>query len=316
MHRPVWQISSLADLQRLFQYIPVAYIALPLFLTLCAIVLLTSEVCERDQSQQSHPWPSLLRLLILSLLALVSVRICRGRLRLFFTYIPHLPSSISCNTRADCVLREGLAGLVAAKTYLEVHPDAKLVVLEAQSSVGGVWAEGRLYPGLKSNNMVGTYEYSDFPMDEKTWGVKPGEHIPGKVVHDYLTKYAEKFGVLPLVRLNSKVESAERGEKGGWLLKIEQPQGSILAEKLLVATGLTSEAFVPTIEGQESLGVPLFHCKDFSQNATTLDTAKSVTVLGGTKSAWDAVYAYASKGIEVNWVIRGMPQRCIALNLF
>ena len=234
---------------------------------------------------------------------------------LFFTPLLRLPSSISCNIRADYLLREGLAGIAAAKTYLEVHPDAKLVVLEAQSSVGGVWAEGRLYPGLKTNNMVGTYEFSDFPMDEKTWGVKPGEHIPGKVVHDYLTKYAEKFGVLPHVRLNSKVASAERGEKGGWLLKISQPHSSILAKKLLVATGMTSEAFVPKIQGQESFGAPLFHSKDLSQHASTLDTAKSVTVLGGTKSAWDAVYAYASRGIEVNWVIRGMPKLRIVLNL-
>lgn len=201
---------------------------------------------------------------------------------------------------------EGWAGLAAAKTYLEVHPDAKLVVLDAHSSLGGVWAKEGLYPGLKSNNMVGTYEYSDFPMDEKTWRVKPGEHIPGEVVHDYLTKYAEKFGVLPHLRVNTKVQSAERAEKGGWLLRLDSDLGSILTKKLIVATGMTSEPFIPTINGQELFGGQIFHIKDFSKKAATLETAKSVTVLGSTKSAWDAVYAYASKGIEVNWVIRGM----------
>lgn len=200
----------------------------------------------------------------------------------------------------------GWYGLAAAKTYLEVHPDAKVVVLEAESSVGGVWATNRLYPRLKSNNMVGTYEYSDFPMDEKNWGVKAGEHIPGQVLHDYLTKYAEKFGVLQRVRLNCKVESVERGEKGGWLLTTSHQTGSIYARKLVVATGMTSQAFLPTFEGQESFEAPLFHSKDFLQHEDTLETAKRVTILGGTKSAWDAVYAYASKGIEVNWVIRGM----------
>lgn len=154
--------------------------------------------------------------------------------------------------------------------------------------------------------MLGTYEFSDFPMDEKTWGVKPGEHIPGTVLHDYLTKYAERFGVLEHIRFNSKVESAERGEKGGWLLRVGEQQASILAKKLVVATGMTSQAFVPTFEGQDLFDGPLFHSKDFVQHAATLDTAKTVTVLGGTKSAWDAVYAYASKGIEVNWVIRGI----------
>ncbi|RDL37459.1 Uncharacterized protein BP5553_04892 [Venustampulla echinocandica] len=202
------------------------------------------------------------------------------------------------------VIGAGWYGLAAAKTYLEVHPDAKLIILEAESSVGGVWADHRLYPSLVSNNMLGTYEYSDFPMDEETWGVKPGQHIPGKVLHDYLTKYAEHFGVLQQVRLNSKVETAERGVEGGWLLRINHRPGSILARKLVVATGVASEAFLPTLEGQESFGVPLFHSKDMLQHVETLETTKLVTVLGSTKSGWDAVYAYGSKGIKVNWVIR------------
>jgi hypothetical protein len=30
-----------------------------------------------------------------------------------------------------------------------------------------------------------------------------------------------------------------------------------------------------------------------------------VTVFGGTKLAWDAIYNYATNGIQVDWVIRG-----------
>ncbi len=80
--------------------------------------------------------------------------------------------------------------------------------MEASSTPGGVWAKHRLYPGLKSNNMLGTYEYPDFPLDSETFGVKPGEHIPGTVLHEYLTKYAEKFGILDKIRCNSKVVTA------------------------------------------------------------------------------------------------------------
>jgi cation diffusion facilitator CzcD-associated flavoprotein CzcO len=68
------------------------------------------------------------------------------------------------------------------------------------------------------------------------------------------------------------------------LLKISKQQGLILAKKLVVATGMTSQAFVLTIKGQESFRVPLFHSKDFKQYAATLETAKTVTVLRGTKS--------------------------------
>lgn len=187
-----------------------------------------------------------------------------------------------------------------------MHPTAKVVLLEAESSIGGVWSANRLSPGLKSNNMVGTYQYPDFPMDEETWGVEPGEHIPAKVVHEYLTAFARKFGVLERTRFGCKVESVQRDEKGGWLLKVGgEREEEILAKKLVIATGMTSQAFLPKFEGQEVFARPLFHNKDFAQQAGTLKSTKRVTVLGGTKSAYDAVYAYAMAGIQVDWVIRG-----------
>ena len=72
-----------------------------------------------------------------------------------------------------------------AKTYLEAYPSSHILILDSAPSVGGVWASNRLYPGLKSNNMLGTYEFSDFPMDPKLFSVKPGEHIPGAVMNEY-----------------------------------------------------------------------------------------------------------------------------------
>ncbi|KAK3378900.1 hypothetical protein B0T24DRAFT_521919 [Lasiosphaeria ovina] len=207
------------------------------------------------------------------------------------------------------VIGAGMFGLAAAKNYHQLNPDKTLAILDAGSSLGGVWAKDRLYPSLKTNNMLGTYEYPDFPMDTATFGVKPGEHIPGAVVHAYLSKYAEKFDILGRIRYRSKVLSAEHRDddaNGGWTLTVQTGQGEtkLLARKLILATGLTSEPFLPDFEGQEKFGVPLFHGRDFLKHADTLDSARSVVVFGGTKSAWDAAYAYASKGVKVDWVIR------------
>ncbi|KAI8254153.1 FAD-dependent monooxygenase DEP4 [Colletotrichum sp. SAR11_239] len=206
------------------------------------------------------------------------------------------------------VIGAGWYGLAAAKTHHQLHPQNTLAVFDQSSTAGGVWAEHRLYPGLKSNNMLGTYEYPDFPMNPETFGVLPGQHIPGKVLHDYLTKYAQTFGIFDKIRFQHKILSAEHQDTGGWVLTVlngeEGKEFQVLAKKLVVATGLTSQAFLPDFEGQETFGVPIFHGKDFLQHADTLKTSKRVTVFGGTKSAWDAVYAYASKGIAVNWVIR------------
>ncbi|KAH7144430.1 hypothetical protein B0J13DRAFT_44484 [Dactylonectria estremocensis] len=211
--------------------------------------------------------------------------------------------------RAELIrLRVGWAGLAAAKARHQLHPEESLAILDSSATAGGTWAAHRLYPGLKSNNMLGTYEYPDFPMDSKVFGVEPGQHIPGTVLHEYLTKYAQKFDIHDKIRFEHKVESAEHQELGGWIITAcdvkADKEVKIAAKRLVVATGLTSEPFLPTFEGEEQFGAPLFHGKDFLNHSETLKTAKSVTVFGGTKTAWDLVYQYANKGIEVNWVIR------------
>lgn len=203
--------------------------------------------------------------------------------------------------------RTGWFGLCAAKTFHQLHPDGSFAVLDGAPTIGGVWAEHRLYPGLKSNNMLGTYEYPDFPMATETYGVKPGEFIPGSVIHRYLCDYAATFGVAPHVRGGTKAVSAELRADGGWALTLEAggKTSKLVARQLIVATGLTSQPFLPHFAGEDTFGKPIFHGRDFLQNAGTLETANTVTVFGGTKSAWDMAYAYASKGIQVEWVIRG-----------
>ncbi|KAL1960895.1 hypothetical protein VTO42DRAFT_5878 [Malbranchea cinnamomea] len=210
----------------------------------------------------------------------------------------------------DCVvIGAGWFGLAAAKHYHRTRPNDNLVVFESQSSLGGVWADDRLYPGLKTNNLLGTYEYPDFPMDTETFGVNPGEHIPGKVVNTYLKAYAARFEITDLIRLETKVLVAEHQgtAEGGWILTIanlKQGESKVFARKLVIATGLTSEPFLPHFEGQETFGGPVFHQKDFLKYSDTLQSAKSVTVFGASKFSWDAVYAYAVAGVTVNWVIR------------
>ncbi|KUI64912.1 FAD-containing monooxygenase EthA [Cytospora mali] len=204
------------------------------------------------------------------------------------------------------VVGAGWAGLASAKTYHQLHTERSIVVLDQNASLGGTWAQERLYPGLKTNNLVGPLQYPDFPLVPEEFGIERGQHIPGQVVHDYLSQYADRFGIADKIRYGVKVVSAEHHDSGGWTLIAESGGATarLTAARLVIATGLTSEAFLPRFEGEADFGAPIFHSKHFKENRDTLDTAKSVTVFGGTKSAWDAVYAYASKGIRVDWVIR------------
>jgi len=190
--------------------------------------------------------------------------------------------------------------------------------LDYASTIGGVWAEHRLYPGLKSNNLLGTYEFPDFPMDPAVFGIQPRQHPTGQAIHAYLTEYTKRFGFFDDIRCGTHVLSAEHQPGGGWVLTIRPVDSSdrqdvkgeesmIFARRLVLATGLTSEPFMPRIKGQEDFARPLFHAKDFLKHSETVspEHTKRMTVFGGTKSAWDAVYAYGTKGVQVDWVIRG-----------
>ncbi|KAL4904739.1 hypothetical protein BDW74DRAFT_178821 [Aspergillus multicolor] len=215
------------------------------------------------------------------------------------------------------IIGAGWSGLAALKTYRQIYPAANVCLLEAASSVGGVWAKHRLWDGLKSNNMRGTYEYSDFPMND-SFGVKEGQHIPGHVLQKYLESYAEHFGVLKDVRLNCRVETVEHNEDATSELKwtvsyIDSSSGegqekevTVRSRKLILATGVTSQPYLPHIEGQETFARPLFHTVEMPKylESTLQQSSNRIAVLGGTKSAWDVVYAAATSGAQVDWIIR------------
>ncbi|PQE33598.1 flavin-binding monooxygenase protein [Rutstroemia sp. NJR-2017a WRK4] len=209
------------------------------------------------------------------------------------------------------VVGAGWYGLAAAKTQLEVHPDVKMVILTDNTTIGGTWAKDRLYPGLKTNNLYGALEFSDFPMWTEVYRVQPREYIPGTTVYKYLTDYAKHFNIYDKVRYETRVLSAKHVDAGGWILTVSkevQGNGSeastIFASKLIVATGHTAEEFVPNLPGREKFSAPFFHMKYLPKMQDTFKTAKSVCVFGGAKSAYDAAYTYASRGIHVDWVIR------------
>lgn len=200
----------------------------------------------------------------------------------------------------------GWFGLAAAKSYLQLHPDDKIAVLESAESCGGTWSKNRLYPGLKSNNIIGSYEYPDFPMSEEKYGVKPFKHIPAAVLHQYLTDYAKHFGIFEKTQFHTRVEVVEPGPDGGWKMSVVAPEGerTLTAAKLILATGLTSTPNMPKYQGEEDFGAPLFHAKEFCAKAGTLNDIKNAVVVGGAKSAFDVAYAMVEDGATVDLVIR------------
>lgn len=209
----------------------------------------------------------------------------------------------------------GWFGLAAARAYIQTHPRERIAILESAESCGGTWSEARLYPGLKSNNMVGSYEYPDFPMSYDVYGVKEGSHIPGAILHRYLTDFARKYGVLERTQFHSKVDNIEAlrssapapGDITGWRLTVTGPddsQRTLTTTKIILATGLTSTPNFPQYAGADKFDRPLFHAKDFCRRAPELRQAEKAVVVGGAKSAYDVAYALVQDGAAVDLVIR------------
>ena len=208
------------------------------------------------------------------------------------------------------IINPGLHGLAMAKTFLQVHPNGKLLVVDQAKSVGGSWAKERLYPGLKTNNVFGSYEFGDFPMVPERYGATSQGHIPGEVVHAYFCDVAAYYGIDSRLRLQTKVKSATLQEDGRWRVELESISGpqqrvsTLVASRIVVATGLTSEPYIPTFPGQEDFGGLILHSKQLKQEADNLRSRRNVVVLGGNKSAWDVCYAAARSGSQVHMVMR------------
>ncbi|KAF2175635.1 flavin-binding monooxygenase-like protein-like protein [Zopfia rhizophila CBS 207.26] len=170
-----------------------------------------------------------------------------------------------------------------------------LVVVGA-ASIGGPWAPHRIFPGLKTNNLWGTYENPDFPMDEGKFDVKKGEHVPAEKVTEYMRALIKEGGISDFVRLNTRVEVVEKVE-GGWKLHCtskaaEDSSYTITTAKLILSTGLVNRPLMPRYPSSPNFTPTVVHSADFPVHYTNIIKPNTHTlVVGAGKSAWDIAYA-------------------------
>ncbi|KAI0416245.1 FAD/NAD(P)-binding domain-containing protein [Xylaria grammica] len=181
----------------------------------------------------------------------------------------------------------GLHGLAIARALVDASLNdlKRLVVLDEGRSIGGTWSAERLYPGLNTNNVVGSYELSDFPMEPERYGLEPAQHLPGL-----------------LFPPQTRVETAFLQSDGTWVLGCkclcrDGPRiRTLTCNKLVIATHLTSKARMPTFPGSSDFLGPLFHAKDLYGRLQDLRSCREVVVIGGNKPTWDLYYSVATTG--------------------
>ena len=142
------------------------------------------------------------------------------------------------------------------------------------------------------------------------FGVPHGKQIPGEVMHEYLKQYAQKWDILRRIEFETFVKEITRlEEREGWSVRVRKGdmEQEMQTKKLIIATGITHRPHKPHIEGAENFEVPIIHSAEMGKLSGPImkdPNVKTVAVLGGAKSAYDAVYLAATSGKEVEWIIR------------
>lgn len=174
------------------------------------------------------------------------------------------------------IIGGGFGGIgLAAKLLRSGASD--LLVLEKSSDVGGVWQANR-YPGAACDVPSHLYSFSFAPNPH--WSRR---FAPQAEILRYLQDTAGAMGVLPHVRLNTEVTGA-RWLDDPALWEVTLAGGEIFRCRLLVsAVGQLSRPLVPSIQGQDQLGVPQFHSAQWDASVNL--KGKTVAIVGTGASA-------------------------------
>jgi len=188
-----------------------------------------------------------------------------------------------------CVIGGGVAGLVSAKVLKNNGFD--VTVFEKEPGIGGVWAETRAYPGLRSNNPKEAYAFSDFDYPEST------DDFPtaGQILR-YLKSYSKHFNLGPHIQTETEVVSVGRNKgdnesrKQGFRVEIQQAnqpekRDILKFDHLVICNGVFSKPHIPQIEGRDKFEGEIIHSSQFTYKE--MIRGKRVTVVGGGKSAMD-----------------------------
>ncbi|PJI41411.1 MAG: dimethylaniline monooxygenase [Rhizobium sp.] len=211
--------------------------------------------------------------------------------------------TISMPENAVAIIGAGPGGLAAGR-WLRAH-GFEPVIFEAAARVGGQWnsasASSATWPGMRTNTSRVMTAFSDL------------DHAPGTPVYptqedmlDYLERYAFTTGLLPHLRLSTRVEALERAPEGGWLVR-SVAGGRIRQEvfKLaIVASGRHRTPQVPEVPGLDTFSGSLGAVHAAQYNGVERYRGRKVLVAGCSISALEIAselaYGGAAKVVVAN----------------
>jgi cation diffusion facilitator CzcD-associated flavoprotein CzcO len=173
------------------------------------------------------------------------------------------------------IVGAGFAGLGAAIRLRQEGID-DFVVFEKNGDVGGTWWDNS-YPGCQCDVPSHLYSFS-FALNPE-WS---NTYSPQPEIWAYLRRTAERFGVLPHIRLNTAVVDAS-WDDAAKVWRLQTSDGEHTADVLVGGNGALSEPSTPDIPGLDRFEGKAFHSARWD-DTTQLD-GKRVAVIGTGASA-------------------------------
>ncbi|EAL62601.1 hypothetical protein DDB_G0289779 [Dictyostelium discoideum AX4] len=139
-----------------------------------------------------------------------------------------------------CIIGSGPSGLTSCKSALECGLEP--TVFEKKETFGGVWSLDEAIPWDSMHTNVSHFSmtFSDFqhPEDQDLF-------LSPKKVHQYLSNYANHFGLLNCIKFGSTVEKVKQLENNKWLVQwtdsSSKKSESKIFDFLIVGNGMNNK---------------------------------------------------------------------------
>ncbi|MGH3543484.1 MAG: flavin-containing monooxygenase [Mycobacterium sp.] len=174
------------------------------------------------------------------------------------------------------VVGAGFSGIGAA-IKLDRAGLGDYLVVEAGDGVGGTW-HWNTYPGIAVDIPSFSYQFSFEQRPD--WS---RTYAPGKELKAYAEHCADKYGIRPKIRFNTKVLAAEFDDEHAlWRLQTD-PGGAVTARFLVNASGVLTVPRLPDIAGVDSFDGITMHTARWDHDQDL--AGKRVAVIGTGASA-------------------------------
>ena len=185
------------------------------------------------------------------------------------------------------IIGAGICGIIFLEYARKKGLDC--LVLEKQSSVGGLWNWLPLWQDIQNRK-------SDFSIN----------HVPLRGVtqpdlKQHVNEWVQKFQLEPFIKLNCEVTSVSWFDNK-W--KIRTKENIFSAKYLIVASGVQNEPWIPEVD-RSNTDIREMHSSALQQ--PEILTNKKVTIVGGGSSGWDLLdLAIKNRAKDVDWVYRSI----------